>query len=348
MLTTYQATAIMWLRFQHRYVDVVKQMKCSNCGALNRGGNEFCKTCGARLLPADPPSAELGLSKVPQQLRSLGFADIGGQTLKLYWWNFWTFICVAAILQAPLLVWDIASVVFGLTPKTILPDPGTGQQDMGSFLISEAVIYLRGTVPLLIQSLIEAAIAIGIAHYYLDNKVTIRACLAPIFSKAWRLLGTFLFPNLLMFLVAITILGLPYSIFLLIRWSFRMQSIVLEGTGMRQSLYRSAELVKGNWWRVLCFVILAWIAQYLLQLILVNIFGALVGANDPVAFPNSSIWVKISFASGSRAIEALAAPLLAIVITLLYYNLRIQKEGLQLQMPTVKTKTNKLATRGRK
>ncbi len=51
-------------------------------------------------------------------------------------------------------------------------------------------------------------------------------------------------------LLAITIVGIPFAIRLLVRWSFGTQAVVLDGLGAKGAIASSCRLVEGRWWRV--------------------------------------------------------------------------------------------------
>ena len=124
---------------------------------------------------------------------------------------------------------------------------------------------------------------------------------------AWRRLRTMIVAEILVVLaivgIAITVIGIPFVIYLALRWIFVGQSILLEGVGSRDALSRSSDLVRGNWWWVfgIMFVvsIIISISGFILGLIP---FGAIIGT-------------------------ILLTPIGLAAATLLYYDLRVRKEG---------------------
>ncbi len=79
--------------------------------------------------------------------------------------------------------------------------------------------------------------------------------------------------------------------------------VLLEGEGPVSALSRSAELVKGNWWRVFGIMVVFLIMLILIGLILDISVGAI-----PIA--------------GSFVVSILVAPMLPVLHILLYYDLR--------------------------
>ncbi len=70
------------------------------------------------------------------------------------------------------------------------------------------------------------------------------------------LLGSMGMLSLLLSLVALTLVGLPYALYLTVRWAFTVQAVVIDSTDAFGALYLSWDAVKGKWWRTF-FTLLA-------------------------------------------------------------------------------------------
>jgi hypothetical protein len=46
-----------------------------------------------------------------------------------------------------------------------------------------------------------------------------------------------------------TIVGIPFAVYLWIRWSFFSQAVVIENQAPREAISLSERIVKGSWWR---------------------------------------------------------------------------------------------------
>jgi len=141
-----------------------------------------------------------------------------------------------------------------------------------------------------------------------------RACWSGMRKRFWRILGALLLAMLGIFLMAITVIGLPFAIWKLVGWSFAGQEVLFTDKSIRQSLKGSSELVRGRWWRavrvVLFLVALLFVAGPVLTLgliftplpfLLINLLGALI--------------------------FALLLPYVAIGQTLLYFDLQARAEA---------------------
>jgi len=53
--------------------------------------------------------------------------------------------------------------------------------------------------------------------------------------------------------------GFCIVVYLMTKWSFIFEAVVIEGLGAKAALSRSSALVKGNWWRVWGIMLVLWI-----------------------------------------------------------------------------------------
>ena len=94
-------------------------------------------------------------------------------------------------------------------------------------------------------------------------------------------------------------------------------AVVLEPIGAAQSVSRSMALAKGNVWRIFGVLVLAWL-MYLAVAVIFSMFGALLPK------PYGSL---LSLLAGP-----FIYPVIPAVKTVLYYDMRIRKEGYDLQL----------------
>lgn len=265
----------------------------------------------------------------------MAVGDILDETIRLYRQNFRVFVGVAAVLQIPLVILQL--VQFAIAGPAIYDFIGTGPGGVPQFQTGPLIFWIASTVALGIVSflfflVIEAALATAISQRYLGRQVTVGQAYRVALTRFWRMLGTSLISGIALLLLVLTFLGIPVAIFLGIRWSFFVQAIVLEGRGVRASLSRSTALVKGTWWRVFGVFIVGFMAQYLVSAIPGGLIGAIIGAIGALIMPNALLtFSAISTVIGSL-FGILAAPVLPTIGTLLYYDLRIRKEGFDLQV----------------
>ncbi|QGV81242.1 hypothetical protein [Streptomyces ficellus] len=129
----------------------------------------------------------------------------------------------------------------------------------------------------------------------------------------------------------------PVAVWLWVRFSFAPAVAVFEGRGALDSMARSAQLVRGDWWRVLGISLLgsliAWMASYAIQMpfsFVQRFAGDGFGEGAPSAEAAVAI-VVTSLAFGVIAqivAQVFTAAFPQLVVALLYVDQRIRRENL--------------------
>jgi hypothetical protein len=107
------------------------------------------------------------------------------------------------------------------------------------------------------------------------------------------------------------------GVFLLVRWYFVPQAVVIEGARGTGALSRSFQLVQGRWWRTFGLVALANLAIVIPGLLLLVPFSAIADSTD------RAVWEMI----GSMVATSVTTPFVALYSTLLYYDLVARVES---------------------
>jgi uncharacterized membrane protein len=113
------------------------------------------------------------------------------------------------------------------------------------------------------------------------------------------------------------------GIMLFIRWSAALPACVVEGLGPLASMKRSAELTKGNRWKIFGMYVLVWLVGIVLIAIIGGIIFGLIGAASVAGLSRG-------FGVGSVISLVLSAVLTAyvnVLLVMVYHDLRVAKEG---------------------
>jgi hypothetical protein len=112
--------------------------------------------------------------------------------------------------------------------------------------------FLLGTLFVVFGlGIIQAACAVSIASLGEEHEVGAREAYRLVLRR-WRpLVGAFVVAIVVITVLAGSTIGAIIAIWLLVRWSFLAQVIALEGASARGAFWRSSELVRGDWWRLL-------------------------------------------------------------------------------------------------
>jgi hypothetical protein len=68
------------------------------------------------------------------------------------------------------------------------------------------------------------------------------------FKRLWRIVAGQFLALVLIFLMIITIIGIPFAIYFYVAWQFIPQVVLFEDRSIRGSLRRSHEMVRRHWW----------------------------------------------------------------------------------------------------
>jgi hypothetical protein len=255
---------------------------------------------------------------VANDLRPLSLGELLDRCFFLYRKNF---VLFAGIMVLPYLVL-LAFQLVGVSLRTFRGTAGIG----AGLLWGLATMV----VTLAVTSASQGATVIAVSHVHLGRTTSIAESFAGI-------KGRILYLALIMIGYGIgvgigfVLLIIP-GIILALMWALTIPVAVLEDTGLRDSVNRSAELTKGSRGRVfvvyLLFFLLVWIFSMVIQgPILVGI-GLSVRAHPHAGLP---LWAQIVSPIGTFISQCLAGPLMTIGLSLLYYDQRIRKEGFDLQ-----------------
>jgi len=262
------------------------------------------------------------------QLRALSVPEILDETIRLYRHNFLHFLGLVALVQVPVGLLSIGLSLSGFWPMLAGMEGGRHYILAFSLLWTVVGFFVAG-------NLVAAALAWAVSNRYLGEPVSIAGAYRAIFSRlvplSKALLLLFLINAILFLLMEFSclrpFLWIPLIVFVDLRLAFVVHAIILERSTCRQAFSRSWELVQGRAWRVLGVMILL----VLFALLFV------VGPNLLIApalglVPLSPGLMVVATEAASLLLDVLYRPILWVGVTLLYFDLRVRREGLDLAL----------------
>jgi hypothetical protein len=132
-------------------------------------------------------------------------------------------------------------------------------------------------------------------------------------SRFWRVVGAQMMYVAGLYLLSITIVGLPFAVNKFVAWSFVKQEILFHDRGVREAFHGSADLVRGRWWHSVRFLAFLFVIAAVTGPALTF---ALIFTNLPL------YWVDLL----GSLIFALLIPYIALGETLLYLDLQARAE----------------------
>jgi hypothetical protein len=126
-------------------------------------------------------------------------------------------------------------------------------------------------------------------------------------------------------IVAFLLLIIP-GIWLSVAWALAIPVLLSEGAKGSKALGRSFALVKNNWWKTFGTLAVMYIMVSLLQQGLLVLVSELVVGDDAGTF--GAVLVTVV----NTALYLIALPFTTAVLTLIYFDLRVRKEGVDLAL----------------
>jgi hypothetical protein len=160
-----------------------------------------------------------------------------------------------AIVSVPVVVANIAFalVLLALTEDTQAAD-GTGELTADDALdLLLLLVALAIAVPgiFVLQQLVTGGSVVFLDETDRGVQLTPADALDRAQANLGPLVGASLRAIVIVFLLCITVVGIPFGIYRIVRWIFLAQVIMIEGLRGQAVLARSADLVQGRWWNTL-------------------------------------------------------------------------------------------------
>ncbi|MGH7777937.1 MAG: hypothetical protein ACREPI_12280, partial [Candidatus Dormibacterales bacterium] len=258
------------------------------------------------------------------RLRPLPLSDLLDETFSLYRANFVVLAVTAFLVSLPSVVVSFLSgeALFGwgqLAGSLRGSGPSAGAVTLTPALSAWAGVNV--IVGLIMVPFTAAALFLGSADVALGRPVAVESILRGVLRRYFSI-----WVVVLIFVVGVIALLIPpLGIWLLVRWSVALPALFSEERGPGAAAGRSWSLVGGHWWRTFGRLIVVYIVVGVLTLILGSLLGIVAG------LPGLSVEMQAGFSALARVVAgSLLGPVTAIAVTLIYFDLRVRKEGIDL------------------
>jgi hypothetical protein len=258
---------------------------------------------------------------IPLRLRPLEIGDLLDETFRMYRRHFFLFAGISLILAVPFAALAGYSV-FTFFGNFLQQLSAGANPDLNSFGQSVGIL--------------GAGILANLALYPFVYAVTYAACESALGRPvtAWDAvmgagrryfhLGGYLVLQLLMALFCCLF---PLWIWIWVGWVAVVPVMFIENTGLVSAVGRSWRLVQGRWWRTFLIVFLMVI---LVQVVSAALLAFMYLGELLLGLVFSFNLVQAITEAAGILINALVTPILQIAIVLIYFDLRVRREGLDL------------------
>jgi hypothetical protein len=253
------------------------------------------------------------------ELRPLSIGEILDVAIKIYLRNAWTLFRVVLLVVAPV---EIVSALIQASAATNDSDTTLTSHDLALTLSAFGAATVLG---LLANTVATGASFKAVADAYLGEQPTWRSSLRFAFARLHSILWITLLGGIA------TVIGFVFCIFpgfyLWIAFAVAVPVLLTEGVKGTRALGRSRALVGGRWWGTFGVV--------LIGTILAGVVSGAIGAVARVAGGTSDAGSVAGFlvnsVSGTLG-SMISTPFTAAFVTVLYFDLRVRKEGFDLQL----------------
>ncbi len=316
--------------------------------------------------PGYPPNATAGAYWNPDLpasgaggLRPRGVGELLDSAFTLYRRNFLLLVAIAAVVQVPfalisLIVFEITDIggrlsdlqnlTRDISNQNFVLTPGQSSallSDVGGLVAYFASVFILQF--LVVYPLSQAATTSAVSARYLDQPSSVRASYAAALTR-WRsliamigwlvllvavpltvgvLIAVLIGSNALLTLVVLAVV--VFYVIILVRTTVAPQAVVLERLSGWAGIRRSMRLTDRSFWRILGIRILLGIIQ--------GIAATAITLPVNAVISGSSLTTQELVGQVAQAVVAVfIAPITLVTLTLLYYDLRIRREGFDIEM----------------
>ncbi len=295
------------------------------------------------------------------ELKPMGLGDLLDVVIRLYRRHFGQIVRIAAVVYVPLGVLQVVSAALmfqAMDMDTAVPSYYPGAFIAGGIGYALWIILFWLSMPL-----VQGAIAKAVAEYYLGREATVASAYGFALRRWPMLIAVAILGGLIAWAVVVVgvapaaglgallgvfaegadsttmviaiglgalllLIALHASLAIGVRLFFAALVVVLEEEGAIRALMRSWELTSGHFWRILFALLVLWL--------LVMVLTGIIVWPAQIA---SYFLQEVSFSISQALLSALSSlgtlllqPVQVVATVLLYYDLRMRKEGFDLAM----------------
>jgi hypothetical protein len=255
------------------------------------------------------------------RLRPLEIGDLLDETFRIYRRHFLLFAGISAILAIP----SAASTgfnwftVFG----TIFGGQASQPIDNAAYLESQLAQIGALLINVLLVPFTYGAVVYAACESALGRSVSPGSIFMAVIRRYFPLMGFFL----LIGIMAVAFCLIPLWAWIWVNWVAVVPMMFVENIGLGAAMGRSWRLVTGRWWRTFLIIFLIWVLTVVVRWALVAFAVVPIAA---LSFFFSSYILLALTGAVTVVVDALVNPIFQIAVVLVYFDLRVRREALDL------------------
>lgn len=255
------------------------------------------------------------------ELRPMSLGEVLDQTFTLYRENFLLFAGITALPYLVLLAFNFALLLLGRGTKSGVTPSGVSPGMIGSVI---AASFGALFIYLILIGIAHSATVSAVGDLYLGREASVR-------SSYQQAKGSFVSVIVVMILSSLAIgvgcvfLIIP-GVYLACRLAVSVPATVVEKDSPVASMQRSMELTREHAWPMFLLLLLVFVIEIVVGGLL-QLPGSVLTFLALAAKQKPSVLVAVYNYIAQFASQVLVGPIGTISASLMYYNLRVKKEG---------------------
>lgn len=305
-----------------------------------------------------------GVSSRPAmfELRPLSLGEVLDRTFAIYRSRFWLFASISAVSASVQVIVQALSLA---TAHTIIrsiprgPGPVRNPVQMGTFVAAEARPWLAALAFFLVAAITQAATSLALSEVYLNRPASAKGALRIAVRRWYRWIGIALWqigslawvpfavaiPGLLLLgegahtnnptlsvlggvvMFAAILGGVPVGVILYLRNALAVPSAMVEKLKIRAAMRRSKVLAAGTKGRIFVVLLIASVLYWVVGVLESPAAFLIMFAPRQEHYLAQALTLIITFVG-----HTVVAPVALIGLTLVYFDQRVRKEALDVQL----------------
>lgn len=261
------------------------------------------------------------------RLRPLEIGDLLDETFRMYRRHFVLFAGISVLLSIPAAA--LYGTAFGVLGALAQQTGTSSQPDLTLLFAMVPVFAFAFLLGIALLPFTFGAVTFAACESALGRPVTPGSIFRGVLRRYFPLLGYWLLFNPFTGEIAALLCLLPLILWLwvFVMWIAATPAMFVENIGLGQALGRSRILTQGRWWRTFLIVLLVGLVFIAVRLALTAFTQVVQFGLDLLVSPLIAAAVASTLA---QIVDALVNPILQIAIVLVYFDLRVRREALDL------------------
>jgi len=236
-------------------------------------------------------------------------------------WYYYIAIVSPFIIVTALISWALGATIAQW--QNIAELYNSAELAFKALFIGLGFVLLQMLISMIVEAVMNCIFIHTMCQHFVTNQISLGKAYREAIKRLAIVIAAIILRGIVIVTLSITIIGIPVAIYFAIKWLFITHAILLEGKSISEALSRSSQLTSDNWWRIFGYVILF--------LLITISFGIILGFIQAFMLDVLNFSTAVNgFDFGVTILSIITAPITIIATTLLYFTLRVEKEGYHL------------------